>query len=180
MTGRFIAVVGPSGVGKDSVMEAMALAEPRLQLARRVITRPSDAGGETFSETSVKQFKTMRDAGAFALWWPAHGLYYGIPVEVDTALAAGHDVLANLSRGVLEHASTRFESFATIALTASPDVLRARLIARGRENGPEITRRLHRADYALPDGINALQLDNSGPLDDTVARALDLLYPVSA
>ena len=48
MTGRFIAVVGPSGVGKDSVMQGMAARDPRIVLARRVITRPSDAGGEDF------------------------------------------------------------------------------------------------------------------------------------
>ncbi|MEO0912102.1 MAG: hypothetical protein AAFY59_03810 [Pseudomonadota bacterium] len=40
MTGRFIAVVGPSGVGKDSVMAGMAARTGQLKLVRRVITRP--------------------------------------------------------------------------------------------------------------------------------------------
>ena len=92
MTGRLIAVVGPSGVGKDTVMAALVAADPRLALVRRVITRPSDAGGEDFDGVDRATFETMRDAGAFALWWSAHELSYGIPVEVDAALAAGRDM----------------------------------------------------------------------------------------
>ncbi|MEM9552294.1 MAG: phosphonate metabolism protein/1,5-bisphosphokinase (PRPP-forming) PhnN, partial [Pseudomonadota bacterium] len=33
-----IAVVGPSGVGKDSVLQAMCATDPRLRLVRRTIT----------------------------------------------------------------------------------------------------------------------------------------------
>ena len=56
MRGRFIAVIGPSGVGKDSVMEAMVAGNPKIVLARRVITRPSEAGGEAFDGVSEAEF----------------------------------------------------------------------------------------------------------------------------
>ncbi len=179
MTGRFIAVVGPSGVGKDSVMAAMASQQPRLRLAQRVITRPSEAGGEVFNGVSLSAFETQRDAGGFALWWAAHGLCYGIPTHVDDMLAAGHDVLANLSRAMLHPARDRFDSTVIIALTARRDVLAQRLAARGREDAADIARRLARADDGLPEGVDALTLDNSGALQDTVDRALALLYPVN-
>lgn len=177
MSGRFIAIVGPSGVGKDSVMTAMAKAEPRLTLTRRVITRPSDAGGEEFDGVSLRAFETLEDAGSFALSWAAHGLKYGIPTVVDQSLMDGRDVLANLSRGALLKAKSRFASFTIIHLTARHDVLAQRLSQRGREDTAEISRRLERASFGLPAEIEAIQLDNSGPLDDTVRAALDLLYP---
>jgi ribose 1,5-bisphosphokinase len=175
--GRFIAVVGPSGVGKDSVMQAMAARDPRIVLARRMITRPSDAGGEDFDGVTVEEFHALHAAGAFALSWAAHGLHYAIPATVDAYLQEGRDVLANLSRAVLIRAKDRFAQFEVINLTANRDVLAARLAARGRETAAQIAGRLDRANTGLPDGISALHLDNSGSLEQTVQTALDHLYP---
>ncbi|WP_394179875.1 phosphonate metabolism protein/1,5-bisphosphokinase (PRPP-forming) PhnN [Yoonia maritima] len=176
MTGRFIAVVGPSGVGKDSVMRAMA-ADPRLVLARRVITRPGDAGGEDFEGVSESRFLQMQTAGEFALSWPAHGLHYGIPVTVDRTLEQGVDMLANLSRAQIVTAKQRFERCEVIVLTAKREVLAQRLMARGRESAEQVEHRLNRASFALPDGVAAHIVDNSGPLDLAVQTALSLLYP---
>jgi ribose 1,5-bisphosphokinase len=178
MTGRFIAVVGPSGVGKDSVMQRVAARDPRIVLARRVINRPSDAGGEDFVGVTLADFRARMAAGDFALNWEAHGLHYAIPETVEAHLQDGRDVLANLSRAALIGANVRFARFEVINLTAAREVLAARLVARGRETTTQIAGRLDRASAALPDGIKALHLDNSGPLDQTVQAALDRLYPV--
>ena len=51
-----IAVVGPSGVGKDTVTQALVDAAPQLSLVRRVITRAADAGGEDYDAVSVPMF----------------------------------------------------------------------------------------------------------------------------
>jgi ribose 1,5-bisphosphokinase len=175
--GRFIAVVGPSGVGKDSVMQAMAARDPRIVLARRMITRPSDAGGEDFDGVTIDDFHALHAADAFALSWEAHGLHYAIPATVDAYLQEGRDVLANLSRAVLIRAKDRFAQFEVINLTADRDVLAARLATRGRETAAQIAGRLDRATAGLPDGIAAIHLDNSGSLEQTVQTALDHLYP---
>ncbi|MEP1199680.1 phosphonate metabolism protein/1,5-bisphosphokinase (PRPP-forming) PhnN [Tateyamaria sp.] len=180
MSGRLIAVVGPSGVGKDTVMEAMAQADPRLGLVRRVITRPSAAGGEVFEGVNVAEFKARLAEGEFALHWGAHGLFYGVPADVDADLGAGRDMLVNLSRGVLVEAALRFPGLVTIALTATPEVLATRLAARGREDADEIKRRLARAGSGLPGGVSAITIDNSETLEKTVRTALAALYPVRA
>ena len=177
MSGRFIAVVGPSGVGKDSVMAKLAEVRPDLFLARRAITRPSEAGGEDFDGISESIFLRLEAEGAFALSWAAHGLHYGIPIAVETALEDGRDVLANLSRGVLSEAKLQFARFEVLSLIASPQVLAARLRGRGRETEEEITARLARAEHALPDHIAAYEIDNSGPLEQTVAQAVAAIYP---
>lgn len=176
MTGRLIAIVGPSGVGKDSVMDALAAADARLSLVRRVITRAQGAGGEDFTPVTPAQFDTMRARGDFALHWGAHGLLYGVPAQVRGDLAAGRDLLVNLSRAVLPQAAALFDPV-IIALTAKPDVLAARLAARGRETQADIAQRLARADFALPAGVQAHQVDNSGDLATTVAQILALVYP---
>ncbi len=180
MTGRLIAVVGPSGVGKDTVMAMMAKKAPSLAIVRRVITRPVDAGGEDFDGVDAKTFQQMQGRGDFALSWMAHGLHYGIPSAIRLSLASGNDLLVNLSRSVLEEAGQKFPGLITISLTARPEVLATRLAQRGREDKADIARRLGRANFALPGSVSATEIDNSGALDATVNRALAVLYPVSA
>jgi ribose 1,5-bisphosphokinase len=180
MSGRFIAIVGPSGVGKDSVMQALAAKDARLVLARRVITRPTDAGGEVFDGVSLAEFNARQESGDFALSWGAHDLQYGIPASVDSQLAAGRDVLANLSRTALAVARVRFSNFDAVLLTAPREVLAERLSARGRESADDIFRRLERGDWAVATDISVHVVDNGGTLDDTVNAVLASLYPVSA
>ena len=174
--GRLIAVVGPSGVGKDSVMEGLA-ATPGFALVRRVITRPSEAGGEAFDGVTQKAFDRMAGQGAFALHWQAHGLSYGIPAAETARLAQGTDLLVNLSRAVLVEASRRFPGLIVLNLTAAPEVLAARLAARGRETPQDIARRLARADLALPQGLDIRTVDNGGALPDTIRAARAVLDP---
>lgn len=174
--GRLVGVVGPSGVGKDSVIEALAAAQPGLEVVRRVITRDERAGGEAFTEVTPQEFARLRDAGAFALHWRAHGLCYGIPVEIADRLAHGATCLVNLSRTVLVEAERRFPGFVTLHLTAPPAILAARLGARGREDTGEIAARLARASYALPQGLGrVVTLDNGGSLEDTVQKGIAAL-----
>ena len=177
MKGRFIAIVGPSGVGKDSVMSMLAAAESRVTLARRVITRPANAGGENFDGIEIETFNALVEAGHFSLWWSAHGLKYGIPASVEEVLHQGGDILANLSRTVLQEAAHRFEHFQVIVLTAQPEMLIDRLGAGGRENSDEIAHRMQRIPCDIPPEINAVTLDNSGPLMKTVTQLRTLLYP---
>lgn len=176
MTGRLIAVVGPSGVGKDSVMSAMMRHTPHIRPVRRVITRAAGLGGEDYIPATEDAFLAMKNRGAFCLDWAAHGLLYGIPDEVRADVEAGGVRMANLSRAALIEARRVFPALDVLNLTAKPDTLAARLSARGREDEAAIARRLARSAYALPDGINAHTISNDGPLDETVARALAALH----
>ena len=108
------------------------------------------------------------------LEWAAHGLRYGIPA----ALPERRDALVNLSRSVLTQAAVVFGAdFTVLELTARPEVLAARLAARGREDAATIAARLAR-QVALPAGLAVVSLDNSGALADTVAAARAALYAV--
>ncbi|KJZ18841.1 phosphonate metabolism protein/1,5-bisphosphokinase (PRPP-forming) PhnN [Loktanella sp. S4079] len=177
MAGRFIAVVGPSGVGKDTVMEAMAARDRRIKLAKRVITRPEDAGGEDFNGVTRAEFAAMREGGAFVLSWEAHGLAYGIPRAVIQDMSDGKDVLANLSRAQLSVTQSLFPRLEVLSLTATEEVLCARLIARGREPRAQVQARLDRVSCPIPEGIKKHVIDNSGALDAAVSAALAALYP---
>ena len=177
--GRLIGVVGPSGVGKDSLMRALAAAHPALGLVRRTITRAPDLGGEDYDAVSPDIFSQMSQNGAFCLEWHAHDLQYGIPSATQPEVAAGAQLLVNLSRGVLLQAKARFANFTVLKITASAETLASRLAARGRETPAGIKKRLTRLDYPLPQNISAIDISNDGALEDTVTQARKALYPLS-
>ncbi|HVM81880.1 MAG TPA: phosphonate metabolism protein/1,5-bisphosphokinase (PRPP-forming) PhnN, partial [Stellaceae bacterium] len=143
--GTLILVVGPSGAGKDTLIEGArdALAgDRRFLFPRRVITRPAEAGGEEHEAMSSVEFAAAEAAGAFALSWGAHGLRYGIPSGIDAELARGRHVVVNVSRSILAEARRRYRPLAIVEVTAPVEVLAERLAARGREGAADIAQRL--------------------------------------
>jgi ribose 1,5-bisphosphokinase len=141
MSGRLVLVAGPSGAGKDTVLnyaKARLAGDPGFVFSRRVITRPADASEDHEPVTEAEFFRRR-----FALSWQAHGLHYGIPAGIETDLAAGRTVIANVSRGVIAGARQNHRCL-VIEITAPPAVLAARLAARQREAAADIAARLAR------------------------------------
>lgn len=177
--GRLIYLMGPSGSGKDSVIDQArpALRDLGVAVARRVITRSAEAVGEDAQGVSPQQFASLRAQGAFALDWPANGLHYGIPREIDAWLEQGRWVLVNGSRGHLEEARARYPDLLPILLGVAPQVLRERLMRRGRETAEEIEQRLARNQQVstrLDEDVR--RLDNSTSVEEAAQRLLALLH----
>jgi phosphonate metabolism protein PhnN/1,5-bisphosphokinase (PRPP-forming) len=164
-----VLVVGPSGAGKDTLLDAARAkleGDPRFRFVRRVITRPTDAGGEAHEAVTEAEF-AERD---FALSWGAHGLRYGIPADIADDLAAGRVVIANVSRGAIPEAARRFP-VRVIEITAPPEILAARLATRGRETASDIAARLARS-VELPTAVPVETVMNDADLDTGAARFL--------
>ena len=170
--GTLILVVGPSGAGKDSLIDGARSRlsdEDSLIFARRCITRPADPAGEAHEPVSEIDFDRRRDAGDFMLLWQAHGFCYAIPRSYEIALQSGRSVIANVSRTVVEQARRIFHPVAIIHVTASPDILARRLASRGRESDGEQGRRLHRTVQACLEGEDIVTIVNDGGLKDAIA-----------
>lgn len=180
MRGTLHLVVGPSGVGKDTLIEAARRARPDLVVPRRVITRPADAGGEIHSAMTPEAFRHAAEEGAFALWWRAHGLGYGIPAEMADALTAGRHVLVNVSRTVIDEARARFAPLRVLLITAPAEILACRLAGRGRESRAEIAERMARAPFSAPRGSDVTVIDNGGSPEEGAAAFLAALTPRAA
>ncbi|MCO7518293.1 MULTISPECIES: phosphonate metabolism protein/1,5-bisphosphokinase (PRPP-forming) PhnN [unclassified Pseudomonas] len=174
---RVILLIGPSGAGKDSLIDAARepLRARGVEVARRVITRSAEAKGEDAHGVSEAQFQAMHDAGAFALDWQANGLRYGIPIQVDRWLGTGKSVLINGSRGHLAAARRRYPDLLAVGLAVSPQVLRERLLARGRESLEDIEQRLARNARLQAYDADVHVLDNSATLAEALRALLCLL-----
>lgn len=180
--GAFVAVVGPSGAGKDTLIahaKAALSDEPQVDFVRRIITRPCDGSTEIHDSMSDTEFVEAEESGAFALSWEAHGLRYGIPSSVDRALDNGHVAIANLSRGALPALRERYANVAVVEVTADPEILASRLVGRGRETKEEILSRLARTIACETTGP-AIALDNSGPAQIAGDRLVSIIRKAMA
>lgn len=178
MLNRLVLVVGPSGVGKDSVLDAargLLRGRSDVVFPRRVVTRAPGLGGEDYIAVDEATFAAMADDGAFALHWPAHGLLYGIPASIDDDLRAGRQVVINVSRAIIDDARRRYPGMMVVVITAAPEILRQRLRARNRESAAEIEERLARAASFNLAGEDVVVLHNDGALADTARQFVALL-----
>lgn len=176
--GAIVVVVGPSGAGKDSVIGFVARhfeGRDDIDFVRRVITRPSDAGGEDHESVSAEDFDTRFAAEEFAVAWQAHGLKYGIPRQALDHVRAGRILIANGSRAALGQFRQVFPRVAVVNITASPQVLASRLVARGRESEQDILNRLQRQVPDIFEEPDVTTIDNSGPLNVAGLRFVALV-----
>ena len=177
-SGVLFLVVGPSGVGKDSLINgARQFLEQDVSFwfPTRFITRPADSGGEIHQALTSDEFDQLARDGAFMLSWHAHGHGYGIPIAAKEALARGRSVIVNVSREVIDEARRMWSPIRVMLITAPRDVLRERLIRRGRETADDIERRLDRMDAYRVAGDDVREVINADQLDRAIDQFVALL-----
>lgn len=160
-------VIGPSGVGKDTLIGGARQAldgDKRFSFVRRLVTRPADIDLEDHVSLDREDFARARKAGRFALTWQAHGLDYALPIGVDTDLALGRVVIANISRHAVPEAIAKYPLCRVIQISAEISLRAARLSKRGRESRDQIVARLAREGAALPADVTPVVIDNSSSI----------------
>ncbi|MCF8149746.1 MAG: phosphonate metabolism protein/1,5-bisphosphokinase (PRPP-forming) PhnN [Burkholderiaceae bacterium] len=168
MSGCLIPIVGPSGVGKDSLLDRARqrlAGDPAMRFVQRWITRPAQAGGEDHRALSEASFLRRLAAGDFALHWDSHGLRYGIDREIDDWLARGCTVLFNASRAHLAIAHAGYPTLRAISVVARPETLAQRLVQRRRECSQDIAARIARSPPPFPPYLPVIEVANDGSIE---------------
>jgi len=165
--GRLLYVVGPSGAGKDSIIDWAQQHQGsgnNVVFVRRTITRPGDAGGERHHGVSAEAFVAMRARGEFSMAWEAHGLSYGIPNSIRADLQRGMTVVINGSRAYLPQAAADFPHIEVVHITAASAILQRRLRSRARESGSDLALREMRPLLEHVRGLTVMEIHNDGEL----------------
>lgn len=176
--GTMAVVVGPSGAGKDTLIGFAAAhfqGDERVRFVRRCITRDASAGGEDHEGITPEQFDALQQVGGFAVSWSAHGLQYGIPSRTQDEIALGLLLVANGSRSALPLFKAAYDNLLVINITARPEILAERLMARGRETREDILARLQRATLSVAGGYRVATIDNSDSVEKAGAELVQIL-----
>ncbi|MBX6354368.1 MAG: guanylate kinase [Micromonosporaceae bacterium] len=151
---RLVVLSGPSGVGKDSVIELIRARSPWVWLSVSVTTRPKrdyEVDGVHYTFVSRPEFERMVASGQLLEWAEFAGNLYGTPrAPVEARLAAGIPVLLKIDlQGARQVRQAMPDALLVFLAPPSPEELKRRLIGRGTEDEETVRRRLEHADEEL-------------------------------
>lgn len=151
---RLTVLSGPSGVGKDAVIEMIRVRSPWVWLSVSVTTRRKrdyEVDGQHYRFVTRTEFERLVDGGQLLEWAEFAGNLYGTPRgPVEAHLAAGMPTLLKIDlKGARQVRSAMPGAQLVFLAPPSREELRRRLIGRGTEDPDTLRRRLAHADEEL-------------------------------
>lgn len=179
---RLIVISGPSGAGKDTIIDRMRELHPEIYFAVTATTRPRRPGeidGVHYHFYSREEFAQKLVAGEFIESAEVYGHFYGVPRSfIRHALAQDKDVVVKVDTQGAE----TFRHLAPTALLifiAPPtmDDLARRLRLRNTEDPEAFLRRLHtaRREVATFELFDYVVFNESDRQDQTVTEIMAIL-----
>ena len=178
-----IIISGPSGVGKDTIIDALRRRERENGPEERrhyVVTvttrerRPGEVDGVDYHFVSRDEFLRMRDARGFLEANEVHGNWYGSPRDqVRAALATGRDVVLKIDvQGAQVVKEQVTQAFLIFVVPPSMEALFQRLRARATETADELELRQRNAalELARQRDYDRVVTNETGQVEETAAK----------
>jgi guanylate kinase len=145
--GTLVILSGPSGVGKDTVINAWHAKDPRVERVVAYTTRPPRVGempGLDYHFISLSEFLRLAEAGAFLEFKEVHGNHYATPLhDMEEMLEAGKIAVLKIDvQGALTAMELRPDAISVFLMPPSSDELERRIRARNLDAPDVILRRL--------------------------------------
>ncbi|MGV2828882.1 guanylate kinase [Myxosarcina sp. GI1(2024)] len=146
-TGKLIAIVGPSGVGKGTIVRSLQQRHPEIYLSVSATTRqprPGEVEGKDYYFLSKSEFEEAIAAGEFLEWAKYAENYYGTPkTKVAEQIERGKLVLLEIElAGAREIAQSFPNALRIFILPPSLEELERRIRNRGKNSEESIAKRL--------------------------------------
>lgn len=152
--GCLYVIVAPSGAGKSTLVNALLEREPDIGLSISYTTRqprPGEVSGREYFFVDRTEFQAMIDRGEFLEHAEVYGNWYGTSKHwIEKTRATGSDVLLEIDWQGARAVKAIFPDMTFIyILPPSIEVLRKRLVKRGKDSKEVIERRLAEATEDL-------------------------------
>lgn len=173
--GRLYVISGPSGVGKDTVLDHFLPLLDGVRLNVSATTRLPRAGeseGSPYFFRTVSEFRAMVERDEFLEYARVNGNLYGTPKAwVDEQCRAGFDVVLKIDvQGGLAVRTRVRDAVMIFLMPPSVAELERRLRARSTESEDEITTRLLDARSELQQIPNYDYAVTNDDIDDAADR----------
>lgn len=170
-------VSGPSGVGKDSVVDCIKGAASGLSVAVTCTTRlprPTEIDGTHYHFRSPSEFESMIACDELLEWARVYDRYYGVPkFELRRAVSDRRDVVLKVDvQGAATVRRKIPEAVLIFVAPASYSELMNRLSSRGTEDAENLGLRLETAHQEMEtlDKFDYVVVNREGDLDHTVRQ----------
>lgn len=172
-----IVLSGPSGVGKDAVLNKMKGSGFPLHYAVTLTTRPQRAGERNrvnYYFTSEANFQDMIERGELLEWAKVYGHLYGVPKQqIKQALERGEDVIIKVdTQGAASIKKLLPEAVLVFLAPPSIEEQEERLKQRRTESNADLKLRLetfHEEMKSLP-LFDYVVVNRQGELDSAVSQ----------
>ena len=180
---RLIVISGPSGVGKDTIIDKMRQLHPEMHFAVTATTRLQRTGeidGIHYFFLSRAEFDDQLAAGEFIESAEVYGNLYGVPkTPIRNAIARGQDVVVKVD----VQGARKFRQLAPIGgifiFIAPPSMedLAMRLRLRKSDDPDALFERLQTAqrELATVELFDYVVFNESERVDDAVAEIMAIL-----
>jgi guanylate kinase len=172
--GNLFVLSGPSGVGKDAILERLLELVPNLVKSVSFTTRPKRLGeveGKSYYFTDENTFKEMVEKGEFLEWAVVHGYLYGTPKRIIEELVnKGIDVILKIDvQGGINVKKIYDKAILIFILPPNFEELKRRLISRETEDLRDLEIRLKNA----PLEISKISYYDYAVINDNLEDAVD-------
>ena len=178
-----VVISGPSGVGKDVMIERM-IESARLGFHFTVTAttrdpRPREQDGVNHHFVSVDDFVNLIAADELLEWAQVYGNYYGVPkTQVRDALAAGKHVIMRVDvQGAKRLSEVIPDALLIFIIPPSIDVLKIHLKRRGVDSEAEMYKRLAAANEEISQAslFDFTVTNEESRLDETVDKVVEII-----
>jgi guanylate kinase len=152
--GIAIILSGPSGVGKDTIIDQWSQSDHRVQRVVACTTRtprPGEVDSIDYHFQTRESFQALIDQNHFLEYKEVHGNYYGTPiVSLNQMVDSGKVAILKIDvQGALQIMVTRPDILTIFLMPPSISELAQRLRARGTEDPVKIAERLKNAEFEI-------------------------------